>query len=284
MQLNTPIKIIYILGSGHSGSTLLDLILGSHSGIESGGEIHKFEQYMSDSSTRPEEKRICTCGVHVNDCEYWVKVRSKLKRSYGTYEINLQSDDSMEFEENNYNVIRAILEVSGKEIFCDSSKGFTRLQKFLGSELFDVFVVHIIRDGRAVAFSLKRKGSNYYEVLSNWQKANKKIYLKIQKRNIRYIGLKYEDLVDDPQKHISKTLKEVNLKFEKDQLQFWKFVHHNLAGNRMRMKDEQEIKRDTQYIKKLSRKEWWFGTISAFSELKLFGYCLRRDNNKFQDL
>lgn len=33
------IRVIYVTGKGHSGSTLLDLILGNHSQIESVGEL-----------------------------------------------------------------------------------------------------------------------------------------------------------------------------------------------------------------------------------------------------
>jgi len=35
------VSVVYILGSGHSGSTLLDLILGAHPGFSSSGEVAK---------------------------------------------------------------------------------------------------------------------------------------------------------------------------------------------------------------------------------------------------
>ena len=37
-------KVIYILGAGRSGSTLLDIILGNNGGVLSCGELRKFEE------------------------------------------------------------------------------------------------------------------------------------------------------------------------------------------------------------------------------------------------
>ena len=259
----------------------MDLILGSHSRIESGGEVRRFWEYFSDNSPRPKEERLCTCGVHANECEYWARVRSRLNEKYG---MNLESDDRKKFEKDNYNLIQAILQVSGKEVFCDSSKSYPRLQRLLYSDLFTVYLVHLVRDGRAVAFSLKRKGElqgiqkqwyNYYEALGHWQGVNTRCYSEF-KDYAHYILVKYEDLVDDPQKQISRILEQVSQKFESDQLRFWQFDHHNIGGNLMRVRGEQEIREDRRYIESLSSREWWFGTISAWSGLKRFGYSMRR--------
>jgi hypothetical protein len=283
--MNKPIKVIYILGLGHSGSTLSDLILGSHSCVESGGEIDRFWDYISDSKPRLGEiERVCTCGLRVNECDYWNKVRGELKKLCGKTEVDPEPDDEKEFEENNYYLMKAILEASGKEVFCDSSKSYPRLKKLLASKLFDVQIVHLIRDGRAVAFSIKRKKerigekliNSYFKEIREWKQLNSRYFYQLKNLD-NYCYIKYEDLVANSEESVSKILAKFNLKFEIEQIQFWQFSHHNIGGNRMRMSGEQGIRKDNKYIIGLSFQEWWLGNLYALSGLRLFGYSIWRN-------
>ena len=282
--MTNKIKVIYILGSGHSGSTLLDLILGSHSYIESAGEIDRFWRYILQQPAQTGEKeRICTCGQRIDKCQYWNKVRYELKQICGKTEINPESENTTQFIENNYYFIKAVLGASGKKIFCDSSKNCFRLDKFLNSNLFDVQIVHLIRDGRAVAFSLKKKGErisnnnvyDYYQAIKLWKKQNLNYQHKYEK-SANYLQLKYEDLVRYPKASVEQILAKLSLEFEPGQLSFSEYDHHNIGGNRMRMKRKQEIKRDINYLQNLSFKEWWIGTTLGFSAIKSFGYSFRK--------
>ena len=283
--MNKKIKVIYILGSGHSGSTLLDLIIGSHSYIESAGEIDRFWRYVSHQPPQTGEKeRFCTCGQPIDQCQYWNKVRYELKQTCGKTEINPKSKNTEQFIENNYYFIKAILTASRKKIFCDSSKNSYRLDKFLNSNLFDVHIVHLIRDGRAVGFSLKKKGArtsnnnlyDYYQAVKLWSKQNLMYKHKYMKDG-NYLELKYEDLVRDPKTSIEQILAKLSLEFEPSQLNFSEYDHHNIGGNRMRM-SKQEIRKDMNYLENLSFKEWWIGTILGFSAIRSFGYSLRKQN------
>lgn len=79
-------KLIYIISQGHSGSTLLDCILGSHSGIQSSGEL-RFLNWQLDRTinTEPsvENQSICTCEKDFRDCSFWGKVINKLRSKTG---------------------------------------------------------------------------------------------------------------------------------------------------------------------------------------------------------
>lgn len=273
------LKIIYILSSGHSGSTLLDLILGSHSKIESAGEIFRFGDFMSLNSKRPDNKRICTCGVHVNECNFWNLICAELKNSFGENAIEQKFGNERESDVSNYNILKTILSVSKKQTFCDSSKCFNRLKMMLNSNLFEVFVIYLVRDGRAVAFSNKKKKRSYYRYLFEWQRKNKH-FLSLQKRNVHHFLLRYEDFVSNPERYISLILKEISLEFEKGQMQFWRFPHHNLSGNRLRNKGKQVIQRDIDYLDCLSFFEWWVGTLLLMPALRRFGYGLRKKDCK----
>ena len=54
------IPIIYIVGSGHCGSTLLDIILDSHSKIFGIGELENFNK-----------ESLCACGKELSKCSFW---------------------------------------------------------------------------------------------------------------------------------------------------------------------------------------------------------------------
>ena len=64
-------KYIFIAAAGHSGSTLLDLLLGSHSKIESLGEI----SYLPKNWALNE---VCGCGNAIRSCAVWKKVVTRL--------------------------------------------------------------------------------------------------------------------------------------------------------------------------------------------------------------
>ena len=69
-------KVVFMCGAGHSGSTLLGLVLGSHSQGHYLGEAKK-SKYLYDLD-KPERKRYCkVCGP---DCKLW-KPFHELKNS-----------------------------------------------------------------------------------------------------------------------------------------------------------------------------------------------------------
>ncbi len=294
---NYQIKLIYILGSGHSGSTLTDLILGSHSSIESVGELFQLPEYVSPDSNRADDRRICTCGVHISKCEYWNNILARIENPLA-YEVDSQNN----FDDNNYDLIKEILDFTGKTILVDSSKSSYRLKKLIDSQLFDIFVIHLVRDGRAVGYSAKRKQKklnkkfgyfykeelnrmnktsqlyNFYSSVKKWNRDNLKYYKQFSKEpRIRYSILKYEDLVRDTEQKISDILSIFNLEFEDKQLKFYEFSHHNIAGNRMRLAKDKTITLDEEYKKNLSAIEWWWGSWLAYRGLQLFKYPLERN-------
>ncbi len=58
------IKNVYICSAGHSGSTLLDMLIGSHSKVESMGEITHLPKNIALNTP-------CGCGDPVKECDFW---------------------------------------------------------------------------------------------------------------------------------------------------------------------------------------------------------------------
>jgi len=61
------IDTVYILSAGHSGSTLLNLLLGSHSKATAVSELTHLPKNIAHNE-------ICTCGSTVLDCQVWREV------------------------------------------------------------------------------------------------------------------------------------------------------------------------------------------------------------------
>jgi len=59
-------KIVYVIGAGHSGSTLFDVLLSMHPHITGTGEVHRL-------SLKPNERR-CGCGSTISHCEFWASI------------------------------------------------------------------------------------------------------------------------------------------------------------------------------------------------------------------
>ena len=65
MKQNKNIKVLYIAGNGHSGSTLLDIVIGSNPSIFSAGELGFI--------TRPSIwEEFCSCGTKISECTLWI--------------------------------------------------------------------------------------------------------------------------------------------------------------------------------------------------------------------
>lgn len=274
-----PVDVIYILSSGHSGSTLLDLMLGSHSRIEGIGEIRSFDTYFAADTRRPVERQDCTCGRLARECPYWARVRERVAARIGTADVTLDPDaEPARFEEENVALFEAIRQVSGKHIICDSSKQYRRLRPLLRSKRFRVHVVHLLRDSRAVANSGKKRNWSVRRTALTWQSNLYRALLFAFRRrgSCTLTRIRYEDLARNPEDALRRILDKHGLAFEPAQLDFSSGEHHNLSGNRMRMKKGQRIEPDTKYLDQLSPGEWLAVTCLSAPALLYFGYPLRR--------
>lgn len=158
--------LIYIMGRPHSGSTILDIVLGNSAAIESVGELVSGlgREATGDS---------CACGETILDCPYWGAVRrafaagapvawetardSSVRHAHvrnlprtlvagpGNAAMRALGAASSQFA-------RAVSAVSGKPHILDSSKEPTRglmLLRFCP----EARVIHLVRDPRRAVAS-----------------------------------------------------------------------------------------------------------------------------------
>ena len=66
------VTVVAVASAGHSGSTLLDVLLGNHPQVCSAGEMNRLTLHAPD--------RVCACGATVTACDYWNRVRDIIAR------------------------------------------------------------------------------------------------------------------------------------------------------------------------------------------------------------
>lgn len=69
-------RYIYICSAGHSGSTLLDLLIGSHSRVAPLGEIDQLSKNLALNTQ-------CSCGKPVRSCDLWQAVAERVGKDIG---------------------------------------------------------------------------------------------------------------------------------------------------------------------------------------------------------
>lgn len=272
------IKLIYVIGSGRSGSTLLTRLLGNHSQIVDVGEIYNLKNYFESAE---EKTRYCSCGELLNTCVYWKDIKQELKEILDEETPNLKDKYLPHFEKNNFHLFRLILQKTNKTIIVDSSKRFYRLKLLEKSDKFDVLILHLVRDPRAYAYSslhekekiIENKIYIYLSVLK-WLRKNLSMKLLLgQKSN--YLMVKYEDFVANPDLEIAKVLQKLNLQFEQKttDLSFRDDSQHIFSGNhKVIAKQEAKISKDIRYIKNLTKSQWFISSVLALIGLITFNY------------
>jgi Sulfotransferase family len=258
-----PVKVLEITGLGRSGSTILDIVLGNHPDIESVGEVGNLalngwisRESLGGIDSRKLRIPICTCGkrldvgyVHTPDeaCPFWSSVRREWVERTGPESIEAYPKLQNDFEPQrrcprllyegrrrsasfrSYATLtrtffESIRAVSGKPVIVDSST--VPVQAFALGMIpgIDLYVVHLVRDGRGVltshigSFRDDRQAGvrRYREGRPMWKTAarRKVIYLVSVVRWIvrnlatqwvcarlgpdKTMRLRYEDFVADP--------------------------------------------------------------------------------------
>ena len=184
-----PQKILYILGVGRSGSTLLNSILGNDSQIFGCSElVHACHPLMKDVK--------CACGQLFYSCPVWSEIIRQFKYKFGEgvleellalqqklemYHTPLDGKHSVIFRNisrvtkikfpsigvgkskfSRYSELIAglfqiISSITCKPIIVDSSKSPLRAQLFAEIFTHQFFVIRIVRDGRAAINSSKKQ-------------------------------------------------------------------------------------------------------------------------------
>ncbi len=266
------LKIIHISSSGKSGSTLLNIILGNYREIFAGAELFRYSRLW----TRAEVIK-CASGELASASDFWTKV----KKAIGGENMHIVEDEV--HPQHVPALMHAILRESGAEIVCDTSKSRKYSRVIYDRQHYDPFVIHLVRDGRAVVLSANQPFWPSLKVGVIWCIAN--IQTKIKHRGKKnYLCLSYEDLVFNRDSTIKEIESRIASYFKLDLtlLPYDKKTNtyrHAFAGNRMRDSFDGVIKFDSRYLERsqMGKMHWGFLTIIMLPAIIAFGYPLGKE-------
>lgn len=299
-------KVLYILGRGRSGSTILANVLGEVDGFFSAGELRTLWDPVVA------RRAACGCGRPIFECDVWSRVLDHVSDIDVDQVVRWQHEIVREsnvprlirarrgrpwaaldgYAEVTSRLYRAIQEVTGCTVIIDSSKrpSYAAFIRLLAG--CDPYFVHLARDPRASAYSwasrryesvhgdeVKRRKA--FDATVRWDMLNigSEAVLRKVPRDHR-LRLRYEDFARAPQTAVRQILAlvgeaESRLPFL-DERTVVLYRNHTIAGNPSRFRTGPLVLED--------KAEWrtqqdlfsrWVATAVALPFLRRYGYSLR---------
>jgi hypothetical protein len=270
-------RVIYIAGAAHSGSTLLDLMLNAHPDIVSVGEVLKLNRQLA---YRDPERKIyapCSCGApSLLQCKFWSAVDAETRRVAGKSLSELEILDDGEGDPRrapNVILFKAIATVSGKNFIVDSSKIPRRLSQLTQFPELEIYPVHLVRDPKGQIASVMRKHGGFLKNIVRYEIVQEQIRRKLT--SVPHSVVRYEDLVRDPERSLNSILQPLGLSFDRRQLDWAEADKHIVAGNHMRYQTTSSLVLDEKWKERLTATQQHIvdlGTVRSRRLLPPTGY------------
>jgi hypothetical protein len=317
--MNSPFRLLSIVGTMRSGSTLLDMLLGSHPSVFSGGEICGIwaTGYLRGQS--------CSCGHPPQTCEFWSEVMAKAfnsaqrpdpspgqvhnwqhesarqRHTRGTIRA-AKADPSLAgwpnlvvYRDTLLHLYDSIASVSGRTWVVDSSKLGADLALVGSARSVDSRAVHLTRDPRGVAYPWTRSqvGSAHgrnsvpsrstIESTLDWLRLNLSADFAIRSLGRTHsIRLRYEDLAMNPGRCMEGISSKLEIPTDATAVtgSLRSEPRHLIGGNPIRFKSELAVTLDEDWV--LAMAPWRNLLIGAASSppAARYGYPLFRTTKR----
>lgn len=222
-----PVKVLYIGGTGRTGSTIVEKILGQDPKWFAGGELTFLWRFLHSGK--------CSCGEPLTGCPVWTAVfrdafggfdavdadeMVRLRHRFRSVHLPVLASTRLRrrfltrlghFPHTIERLYRSIAGVSGANVVVDSSKEphYSWILQTRGA--LDVHFLHLVRDPRAIAHSWQRSraqlGLDTGELMERRGALRASAYFDVSnaaaeaiwaRRPERYLRMRYEDFVEDP--------------------------------------------------------------------------------------
>lgn len=272
-------RLVYILGAGHCGSTLLNMLLNAHSRILGLSELVHLGEFLRNrgaanpegpaaefwSDVETEFERRCKQSFRAVDLSdpirSWRRVLAANPREYG------------EWGRANECVLSSVAECSTADVLVDASKGWQRLSLLRELGRFDIKVVHLVRDGRAVANSYARKYGEFWPGCQKWMKVSiAALYLQREFEDTEWMRVRYEDLATSPERVLKELCEFIGVEYEHEMLAYRSAIHMGIGGNRMRNRNSEQIALDEKWRDEMPFKQRVAFALAGGWLNRLFGY------------
>lgn len=307
--MNERTKVLYIAGSGRSGSTLVHNILGQLDGVCAVGEL----RYIWERSFR--DNRLCGCGLPFADCPHWNAVVNEAFGDSSRVDVAMMHRQTESFRVHHFpqllvpgrrealakamqpyldvlaTLYGAIRTTTGRRWILDSSKNPAYAYLLSLVPEIELHVLHLIRDPRAVAYSWqKRKAfepdptrtdymAQYGPLKSafQWISRNSAVELFLPRGAQHSVRLRYEDFSANPRETLMPVAALLgedaeDLPFLTDRVVQLR-PSHSVFGNLVRFRTGPvEITPDEQWISHMDRASYLAVTATTWPLFLRYGY------------
>lgn len=293
--------------SAFSGATLLAILLGSHPDMTTVGEMRGLIDRANPDTY------LCSCGKRIVECEFWEAVtRGMHQRGYQfdvtsfdtkflyrgprlwydlkhgssrNYLLDLIRDKIVfslpsekrslkKYVERNAAFVESVLEVTGNNIFVDSSKSKMLLRTFPKYTDYDVRAIHLIRRAEGVVASQLRRSPDTIASVEaqSWVKRHRRIELSLRfLPQSKSTHVRYEDVCADTDRTLKKLFKFCGVESDVSRLNFDVKAQH-IIGNPMRLKPLSAISSDERWRRELTEDQISQVRKIADSFSRAYGY------------
>ena len=220
-----PAPAPFVVGVGRSGTTLLRLMLDSHPELAIPPETHFVPELL-------ERERECTdpgeLVAAITAARTW--------GDFGLTEQALRRAVAEAGARGAAGVLRAFYALCaserGKRRWGDKTPGYVKQMRPIATGLEEARFIHLIRDGRDVALSRLARGMGagkpIADVAELWRRRIENARRQAKRLRGRYLELRYEDLVADPEAELRKVCELVELAYDDSML-----AYHESASIRL---------------------------------------------------
>lgn len=285
------LRVVYLTGSGHTGSTLMAILLQAHPRIVSVGET----SIKPGIRRRPDRlaAQKCSCGSRISECVFWRRVFERVNeqgfefgaaswnndyrldnplmhrllsrhssyrplrrfQNWAADHLPIHHRRMQQIDRVNVAFIRAALDAGAGDVFFDTSKRTMRLSRLLKLPTLDVKVLRLVRDVRGYTASAKRRGYSIQAASRAWKQTQRvinEITLSVPAAN--RLTVRYEDLCAD----VGATMQRLHDFIGVDNVDPFNAVNtrqHHVIGNSMRLQESIRVKLDETWRERLSATE-----------------------------
>ncbi len=308
-QENRRISVIYIGGVGRSGSTLIERILETYSGVCSVGELGLL--HLVSSFGRNLSSVTCPCGAVVAECEHWRALRHEAAltdeelaelmrlqsivfrtRSFLLYylpvvgsEVRRSASRLAVLTERLY---RAAAKIENSDLVVDGSNYAIGALVAARMPSVHLYVLHVVRAPEAVvhswrkpkhhpAFDTPTSGRGPLRVLIGWWLHN--LMVEALRFKVPVHRLRYEEFACAPRERIAELLSEVVGKtmppspaFEDERTIDFDVSHAILGNPALFAAGRTKIAADERFLREQSPAVRWASVLLTLPLRWLYGY------------
>ena len=208
------VRMLFVISSPRSGSTMLERMLESHSMIKGGPESHlltplahlgvwaKVDKAPYDHVLAAASQKLFVDGLPNKDQDYWAACRAYCDVLYGRF-----------------------MEGSGKSICLDKTPAYGLILPFMAKVFPDSTYVALTRHPLATFSSYANSffdgdyqtAQNFNPILNRYVPA---MAAFLRQKEVPFIHVRYEDLVKDPETGMGKIYEHIGVPFEKETIDY----------------------------------------------------------------